>query len=226
MSDEKKTCSSNSEKTRRIFGIFPTDTWVAIASSIAAVVSMILLFYQLYTDNPNLQIKLAGAAYIDFEEYEELYLPVWITAFNKGKRPIGILEAKLVIKFPKRIVEIEETPIFPRYHVKDTTNPPQLESPFFYDPSYYKNPIKGGEQWDLHPKSLEFRPRVFEVGTYHRGYIVFVLSQEDRLEFIKEMKKISVSLKINTTDEDVLISIDSLNKWKKDTFKKRFLLIK
>ena len=106
MSDEKKTCSSNSEKTRRIFGIFPTDTWVAIASSIAAVVSMILLFYQLYTDNPNLQIKLAGAAYIDFEEYEELYLPVWITAFNKGKRPIGILEAKLVIKFPKRIVEI------------------------------------------------------------------------------------------------------------------------
>lgn len=226
MTEEKKTFRPNSQKAVRINSVLTSNTWAAIASSIAAVVSMILLFYQLYTDNPNLQLKLAGAAYIDFEEYEELYIPVWITAFNKGKRPIGILEANLEIKFPQKTIVIEETPIFPRYHIKDKTNPPQVESPFFFDPSYYNNSIKGGEQWDLHPKSLEFRPREFEVGTYQRGYIVFVVTKKDRLEVIKDLQKVSFSLKIYTTDEDVFVSIDSLNKWEKDTFRKRFLLLK
>jgi hypothetical protein len=226
MSDKENSCRSTSERPSCMFGIFRADTWAAIASSIAAVVSMFLLCYQLYTDNPNLQIHLVGAAYVDFEEYEELYLPVWVTAFNKGKRPIGILNAGLRIKFPENTLAIKETPIFPRYHMPEKGSPAQIESPFFYDPSYFENPMKGGEQWDLHPKSLEFKQRIFEIGTFRSGYIVFVLSKKDRTEFIKDIRRISISLEIHTTDGDMLVPVHSLNKWKKDTFEKRFLLIK
>jgi hypothetical protein len=49
------------------------DTWAAIASPVAALFSMILLFYQLHTDNPNLRIDLSGAAlaaYFCFGSFE------------------------------------------------------------------------------------------------------------------------------------------------------------
>jgi hypothetical protein len=205
---------------------FSAGTWAAIASSIAALFSMILLFYQLYTDNPKLMINFDGAAIADDTKNMNLYLPVWLTGFNKGKRPIGILEAKLIIKLPdKSILKIQETPIFPRIHIGDKSKAPEIESPFFYEPSYYENPMKGGASYDLHPKSLEFKPRIFNVGTYQRGYLVFLLVGDEREKFLSNTNNCEVSLKVLTTKGDENIEIFTINKWTFETFTKRFLII-
>ena len=52
--------------------------WSAIASSIAAIVSLLLFGYQLITDRADLKIGLKGAAFADYPSYKNIYFAVWI----------------------------------------------------------------------------------------------------------------------------------------------------
>ena len=109
------------------------ETWAAVASSIAAIVSMLLLGYQLWSDNPKLDLRIKDAAFADYEN--ELYIAVWVSAFNKGKRPIGILESKLDITFPDHTkIFLDEIPVFPRTGINRESRAPSIEQPFFYNP--------------------------------------------------------------------------------------------
>jgi len=205
------------------------ELWAAIASSIAAVAGIFLLIYQLHSDNPNLNIKLNGAAFADYEN--ELYLATWVSAFNNGKRPVGILKSKLNISYPDGTkISLDETPVFPRFSTANESNAPGIETPFFYDPSYYDNFIKDKSgkpiPFDYHPHELQYIHKIFNTGTYHAGYIIFKLDNQNREKFIKFSEKTTIRLIFDTTDKQRNVSIVKINKWKKETFGKRFLIIK
>ena len=148
----------------------------AIASSIAAIVSLLLFGYQLITDRADLRIGLKGAAFADYLSYKNIYFAVWIDAFNQGKRPIGVIGTKLNIKFPDQTnAVLDEIPIFPRFNLNNKSNAPAIESPFFYEPEYFDNAVKnklGTEKsFDFHPKQLNYENKIFDVGSYRLGYI-------------------------------------------------------
>jgi hypothetical protein len=205
------------------------ETWAAVASSIAAIVSMLLLGYQLWSDNPKLDLRIKDAAFADYEN--ELYIAVWVSAFNKGKRPIGILESKLDITFPDHTkIFLDEIPVFPRTGINRESRAPSIEQPFFYEPTYYGTLIKdqSGREipFDYHPHELKHIHIEFNTGTYRVGYLIFRVDQQRRNEFMKVLETSKVGLVLETTDRTISQPIRKINKWKKETFGKRFLIIK
>ena len=105
-----------------------------------------------------------------------------------------------------------------------------IESPFFYEPSYYDNVIKdkSGKEvpFDYHPKALEYKERIFDIGTYHRGYMIFKLETNDREKFLQAIDKNELSIILFTTNNaKKTIRIRKINKWKQETFGKRFFII-
>jgi hypothetical protein len=203
--------------------------WAAIASSIAAIVSMFLFGYQLISDNPKLDLRLKDAVFADYEN--ESYIAVWISAFNKGKRPIGILESKLDITLPDHTkILFDEIPVFPRFGSNSEAHAPAIEAPFFYEPTYYDSFIKdkSGKEipFDYHPHELKYMHRVFDTGTYRVGFIIYRLDQQKRNKVIDTLEKSRMQLVFETTDNKVYRPIRKINKWKKETFGKRFFIIK
>lgn len=205
--------------------------WAAIASSIAAIVSLALLGYQLWTDRPYLKIDLKGAAFADYHDRQNVFIAVWIDAFNQGKRPAGIIKSNLNIKFWDHTrLELEEIPVFPRFTLDNLGSAPAIESPFFYEPSFYDNFVKDksgkAQPFDYHPKTLQYVERTFNIGTYHSGYMIFKLGSDARKKFLHDTEKNILTLILYTTDKKRLIPIKKLNKWKQETFGKRFFIIK
>jgi hypothetical protein len=204
------------------------DTLAAIMSSIAAIAGVFLLIYQLRSDNPDLDVRLRGAAYADYED--QLYIAVWASAFNKGKRPIGILESKLNIIFSDpEILSIDEVAIFPRFGLHPESHSPAIEAPFFFDPTYFDSFIRDQSgkprAFDYAPRELAYTHRVFETGTYRRGFMIYRLDHEKRKKFINGLKTLRISLALETTGDKILLPITTINRWKKETFGQRFIIV-
>lgn len=180
---------------------------------------------------PDLKINLRGSAFTDYQEQKNLFIAVWLDVLNQGKRPIGLIEGNLHIKFlDSTQLEIKETPIFPRFGLENQSNAPAIESPFFYEPSFYDNFIKdkSGKEipFDYHPKMLEYKERIFDVGTYHRGYVIFKLEADNRKKFLQTVDKNRLSVILLTTNNTKkTIRIRKINKWNQETFGKRFFVI-
>jgi hypothetical protein len=207
------------------------NCWAAIASSIAAVISLLLFGYQLWTDRPDFKINLRGSAFADYQEQKTAFISVWLDVLNQGRRPAGLIEAKLLIKFPDSSrLEVEEIPLFPRFQVNNQSNAPAVESPFFYEPSFFDNFVKDKSgkaiPFDYRPKTLERKERIFDTGIYHRGYLVFKLETNNREKFLQAPDRNALYLVLFTTNNTKkVIRIRKINKWKPETFGKRFFVI-
>jgi len=220
MADSHMTKNNNKHKL---------EWWAVIASSLAAVISMILLFYQIWTDNPQLDINLKGVAFADCEQ--DAYFAVWITAFNKGKRPIGVMESSLDLNWAKGgDLSIKEIPLFPRFSIQKETKSPTIERPFFYDPTYQDSFVKDETgkpiPFDWATKELDYRNIILDTGGYHFGYIIFQLNEQERNKFMNLKIPSSLTLKLTTTEGIRCVPIKTYNNWKKETFYKRFFVIR
>ena len=207
------------------------ELWAAIASSLAAIVSLALFGYQLWTDRPDLRLSLKGVASADFPRESKLYFAIWIEAFNRGKRPVGIMESKLEIVSPgKGPVLLDEVPAFPRYQTDSGTgNLPAVEQPFFYKPDYYDSAVRnknGSEQpFDYHPKCLQREIPMLDTGGYRRGFVIFRIDKERRNGFLLNPNLNKLSLVLYTTEDERRLSVVEINKWKQETFGSRFFIV-
>ncbi len=203
--------------------------WAAIGSSIAAVLSLLLFGYQLFSDRPSLKTNLQGAAFADYEQYHSSYFVIWLSAFNHGKRPIGLMDAKLKIIFPDRSqLEPYQIPIFPLFNLQNETNSPTIDVPFFYEVKFFDDFVedKLGHRQQIinHPHEMKFHEIILDVSDYRKGYLIFKIHDDNRVKFLHNPKGCKVILIFKTTDNDKTMQIKSLDNWNAETLSQRFLM--
>ncbi len=179
-------------------------------------------------EKPDLRIK----QYFSVANYlvnDELYFCTYVNAVNRGKQPIGLQGATIDIVLNNRIRKrLTFIPVFPRYYISKEAKAPTIDNPFFYNVTYYENPVKDKEgkskKYDYHPKEMVNKEVILKPGDYENGYLFFKLEKSP--EELKAIHSIKGRVIFETTHGIKATKFSKFKKWSRDKFGERFFIIK